>query len=219
MACGMTKFMEQGGVVGVGRPEPLELGNLHMVVAWAIPGRVATFTNRRRAWHMLDQELGSFDPFVLLVLSIFVKLWEGQSCTLLGVEHLEVAKERNLSSDARLLLLGWHVRLPTLPKDHGCCLLTGFHGSTEFVGLLQREPAVIGVRVDREEKRVHPSVRPVRGRICRDRLELMPRLLPGHNTSLKGMDDRLGDVLVDGGAQLSTSGCFKFMVILGDQLA
>lgn len=161
----MAKLMEESGVVSVGRPEPLELGNLNMVVAGAIPSRVATFTNCRRAGHVLDHELGSFDSLVLLVLFGFVKIRERQSGTLFSVEHLEVSQERNLSGDTRRLLVVWHVRLPTLPEDHGCCLLTGFHGSTKFVGLLQGKPAVIGVRVNREEKRVHPSIRPVRGRV------------------------------------------------------
>ena len=148
-----------------------------------------------------------------------MKLSQRKSNALLCIEHLEIAKERNLFGDAWLVFFFWHVRLPALPEDHGRCLLSRLHRSPEFVGLFQSEPTVIGVRMNREEKRVHPSVRPVRGRVRWHGLELMPRLLPGHDSSLKGFDDRLGDVLVDGGAHESTSGCFKFMVILGDQLA
>lgn len=65
---GVTMLVKERREVGVGCFEPLELGNLDVVIAMALPRGVAAIPDRRRVWHTPNQELGSFDSLVLPVL-------------------------------------------------------------------------------------------------------------------------------------------------------
>lgn len=164
------------------------------------------FDNLGWVGHLLDDLLRRLDPLLELDMPVVHENRQIQAQALLGVEDLVVPEQRDRDL-LRFLLFVLLLDLEPFPEDRDRGVLALPNVAAEFVGLPERQPAVVGVWREREKQKVDAVVRPHADGVAGQLVASPPRLAPRHDSGLERLDDAVGDDVVRGsGLGFETAG-------------